>query len=339
MAAHGEARGVQQNIQYCTAADGVRLAYSIVGKGPRLVRTSHWFSHLEHDLTSPIFRPVIIGLAERHELLRYDARGVGLSQRDVVEVSFEKFVQDLETVTDAAKFERFVLLGLSQGCAQAIAYAARHPERVSHLILYGGFARGSLHRDNPEKQRETVELSCALIRNGWGSNEESHRQFFTSQFIPDAEKELQHSLNETQRLAATPEMAERFLRANAEINVSALLAKIQAPTLILHPTGDLRVPFSLGQELAAAIPGAKLVPLESNNHMLDPNEPASRAMGKAIAEFLGEKPVRMVGVSDRLENSARALEQHWLIKFVLIFAAITGSIIFFLEMWKMAEGH
>jgi pimeloyl-ACP methyl ester carboxylesterase len=326
---------MQQNIQYCTTPDGVRLAYSIVGKGPRLVRTSHWFAHLEHDLTSPIFRPNIVGLAQRHELLRYDARGIGLSQRDV-DVSFDKFVHDLGTVIDAAKFDRFVLLGLSQGCAQAIAYAAQHPDRVSHLILFGGYARGHLHRDDMPGERDALELGCALIRNGWGSNQESHRQFFTSQFMPDADKELQHSLNETQRVAATAEMAERFLRANAEADVTPLLPGIRIPTLVLHPTGDQRAPFALGQEMAAKIPGAKFVPLDTRNHMLDPNEPAARTMANAIADFLGEKPIRTVAVSAQLEHKAKALEQHWFIKFVLIFAAITGCILFFWEIWKAA---
>jgi len=329
---------MDQQIQYCTTPDGVRLAFSVIGKGPPLVRTSHWFAHLEHDLTSPIFRPIILGLAEQHKLLRYDARGIGLSQRDV-DVSFDKFVQDLETVIDAAKFDRFILLGLSQGCAQAVAYAARHPDRVSHLILYGGYARGALHRENLAKQKENLALGCALIRNGWGSNEESHRQFFTSQFMPDADKELQHSLNETQRLAAAPEMAERFLISNADADVSALLPAIECPTLVLSPTGDLRVPFPLGQEMAAGIKGAKFVPLDTRNHMLVPSEPASHAMNNAIADFLGEKRIRTTGMSDRLEHKAKALEQHWSIKFVLIFAAITGSLLFFWELWKAAHGE
>jgi pimeloyl-ACP methyl ester carboxylesterase len=328
---------MQQNIQYCTTPDGVRLAFSVIGKGRRLVRTSHWFAHVEHDLTSPIFRPNILGLAKQHELLRYDARGIGLSQRDV-KVSFDKFVEDIETVIDAAKFDRFVLLGLSQGCAQAIAYAARHPDRVSHLILYGGYARGQLHRDDLAREKETLELGCALIRNGWGSDAESHRQFFTSQFMPDADRDLQQSLNETERVAATPEMAERFLRANAEANVTALLPTIRIPTLVLHATRDTRVPFALGQEIAVKIPNANFIPLDTRNHMLDPNEPASRAMAQAVAGFLGEKPVRTTDVSAQLERKAKALEQHWSIKFVVIFAAITGCILFFWELWK-ATAH
>jgi pimeloyl-ACP methyl ester carboxylesterase len=335
---------MQQNIQYCTTPDDVRLAYSIIGKGTPMVRTPHWFAHLEHDLESPVFRHMILGQTHRHSLLRYDPRGVGLSQRDNVEISFERFVSDLEVVVDCAKLDKFILLGLSQGASQAIAYAARHPERLTHLILYGGFARGTLQRENSEKQRENLELACALIRNGWGGNEESYRQFFTSQFIPDAIKELQHSLNEMQRVAATPEMAERFLRANADINVADLLSKIKTPTLVLHPTGDLRVPFSSAQELAAGISGAKLVPLDSRNHLVLADEPANRVMADVIADFLGEKRVRghlpgTANLTERLEHKAKAVEQHWLVKFVLVFAAIIGCFIFFYEIWKMYRGH
>jgi pimeloyl-ACP methyl ester carboxylesterase len=334
---------MQQHIQYCTTPDGVRLAYSIIGSGPPMVRTPHWFAHLEYDLDSPVTRHTILGLAHRHTVLRYDPRGIGMSQREIADISFDKWVQDMETVVDAAKFDRFILFGLSQGCGQAVAYAARHPERVSHLILYGGFARGLLHRENPDKQKQTVDLARALVREGWGSDEESHRQFFTSQFIPDGTSNDHHSLNEMQRRAATPEMAERYLVANANINVVDLLAQVKVPTLILHPKGDLRVPFSLGQEMAAAIAGAKFVPLDSRNHLIPAQDPAHRATLDAVADFLGEKRIRghlpgTAGLSERLEHKAKALEQNWLIKFVLIFAAITGCLIFFWEIWKMWRG-
>jgi pimeloyl-ACP methyl ester carboxylesterase len=334
---------VDQQIQYCTAPDGVRLAYSIIGKGkPPMVRTPHWFAHLEHDLESPVFRGMILAQAQQHQFLRYDARGIGLSQRDHVDISFEKWVSDLETVIDAARFDKFILLGLSQGVSQAITYAARHPERLTHLILYGGFTRGHLRRDDPEKGKEALELACALVRNGWGGGEESHRQFFTSQFIPDAGREAHHSLNEMQRVSATPEMAERYLRAVAEIDVSDLLSKIKTPTLVLHATGDLRAPYSFAREIAAGIPGAKLVPLESRNHVVLNDEPAGRLMADAISDFLGEKRLRHLpdtaGLSQRLEKKAHALEQNWFIKFVLIFAAITGCLIFFWEVWKAVRG-
>lgn len=331
---------MQQNIQYCTARDGVRLAYSVIGKGPKLVRTPHWFAHLEYDLDSPAVRHTILGLAHNHTMLRYDPRGIGMSQRDVTDISFDKLVGDMETVVDAAKFDRFILFGFSQGCGQAIAYTARHPDRVSHLILYGGFARGSLHRENPEKQKQTLELARGLVRQGWGSDEEAHRQFFTSQFIPDGTTENHQSLNEMQRRAAAPEMAEQYLNTSANINVIDLLTQVKVPTLVLHPRGDLRVPFALGQEMAAGIPGAKFVPLDSRNHLIPAQDPAHRIMLDTVADFLGEKRIRghlpgTAGVTERLETTVAKIEHNWLIKFMVILAALTGCVLFFIEMWKL----
>jgi len=294
-------------------------------------------------LPAPFFQHVLLDLARCHRLLRYDARGIGLSQRDNIEPSFTHFVDDLGTVIDAAGLDKVILFGLSQGGAQAIAYTARRPERVSHLILFGAYARGAFHRKNFEEEKKKIELACGLIRSGWGGQEESYRQFFTSQFIPDASKEIQHSLNELQRVAATPEMAERFLMASTEADVSADLARIKCPVLVLHSTRDLRVPFSMSQEIAAAVPDAKLVPLDSANHLIVPGEPAQRAMSDAIADFLGDPRARHMpgtaGISERLEMKAKAIEQNWIIKFILIFAAISGCFIFFWEVWKMVHGE
>ena len=334
---------MKQEIKYCTAADGVRLAYAVTGTGePPIMRTSHWFAHVEHDIQSPVYRHFLLDLSRHHRLLRYDARGIGLSQRDNVDISFEKFVDDLSVVADAAKFDKFILIGLSQGAAQAIAYAARHPDRVSHLILFGGYARGGYQR-NDAAERQKVELACALIRSGWGGNEESHRQFFTSQFIPDASKELQHSLNEMQRVASTPEMAERFLLASTTVNVIDDLPRIKCPTLVLHSTRDTRVSFKFGQEIAAGISNAKLVPLDTGNHLIMQGEPAQRVMSDAIADFLGDHRARHLpgaaGLNERLESTAKTVEQHWFVKFVLIFAAVTGSLIFFWEVWKAWRGE
>ena len=331
---------MQQHIQYCTTPDGVRLAYSIVGKGSPMVRTPHWFAHLEHDLESPVFRHMLIGPARQHSLLRYDARGIGLSQRDNVEITFDKWVSDLEAIVDCAKLDRFILLGLSQGVAQAITYAARHPERLTHLILYGGFTRGLLHRENPEKQRETLELACALVRNGWGSDDESYRQFFTSQFIPDADRKLQHSLNEMQRVAAMPQMAERFVRAIADINVSGELSKIETPTLVLHATGDLRAPYSFAKEIAAGIPGAKLVPLESRNHIVLAEEPAHRVMSDAIADFLGDKRMRgplpgTAPLGQRLDAKIGSLQRSWIVRLVVVAGALVSAGLAFMQLWRM----
>jgi pimeloyl-ACP methyl ester carboxylesterase len=171
---------MEQQIEYCTSSDGVQIAYSKIGKGTPIVRVSHWLTHLEYDLKSPVWRHVVEGLSYRHLLARYDARGNGLSQRNVGEITFERWVGDLESVIESLGLQRFVLLGVSQGGSIAIKYAVTYPERVSHLILYGSFARGALHRENQEKQKEAVETSRRLIREGWGSDSEAYRQWFTS---------------------------------------------------------------------------------------------------------------------------------------------------------------
>ncbi len=329
-----------QQIQYCTTADGVRLAYSVMGKGTPIVRAAHWLTHLEYDLKSPVWRHFVLGLAHRHTLVRYDARGEGLSQRDVDEISFDKWLTDLETVVDAAKLDKFILLGVSQGASVSIAYAVRHPERVSHLILHGGFARGFLYAGDPEKQAQTLELTRAIVREGWGREEDAYRQWFTSQFIPEATIEQARWFNELERVSATPDVAERHLVASAKINVSDLLPQVRTPTLVTHARGDLRILFWRGQELAVGIPGAKFVPLEGRNHLFLANEPAHRAFFDALASFLGDPPMRgaLPGSSslmERLEGAIRKLEQNWFIKIVAILAAITGLLIFFVEIWQM----
>jgi pimeloyl-ACP methyl ester carboxylesterase len=333
---------MHQEIQYCTTSDGVRLAYSVIGKGTPIVRTPHWFAHLEYDLKGPIYRHQILGLAHNHSLLRYDARGLGLSQREVAEISFDRAVEDLENVVDHAGLERFTLIGLSQGGAVATTYASRHPERLTHLIIYGGFARNYLHGENPEKRRQTLELNRALIREGWGSDQDSYREFFTTQFIPDGNIEDHRWLNKVQRIAATPEVAERVLCMNANINVVDLLPNIRVPTLVLHSRGDQRVPFSLGQEIAAGIPRAKFVPLESRNHIILAHEPANRQLFDAIALFLGDRRIRgsLPGTAtfkDRVEKMVSAIERNWFIKVIVILAAIAGVAIFFVEMLQLFE--
>ena len=219
------------------------------------------------ELDSPVWRHLILGMASRHKFIRYDGRGTGLSQRDAVDISMDRWVSDLECVVDSLSLERFILLGVSQGGAISIEYAARHPDRVSHLIIHGAYARGFRHRENPDKQRQFVELNRALVREGWGSEHDAYRQWFTSQFIPEGTAEQSRWFNDLERVSATPEMMERFVIELSEINVTDFLPKVKAPTLVTHCKGDVRVPFALGQEIAAGIPGAKFVPLDSRNHV------------------------------------------------------------------------
>jgi pimeloyl-ACP methyl ester carboxylesterase len=200
---------LKQEIRFCTSPDGVQLAYSMIGHGPPLMKTGNWMIHLEFDLESPIWRHLYRELAKDHTLIRYDPRGNGLSDRVVDEISFDAFVSDLETVVDAAKLTRFALFGISQGCAVAIAYAVRHPQRVSHLILYGGYAVGGNKRARSAAEKEEDAAMMTLMRVGWGKENAAFRQLFTSQFIPGGTKEQADWFNELQRTTVSGEMAAR----------------------------------------------------------------------------------------------------------------------------------
>jgi class 3 adenylate cyclase/pimeloyl-ACP methyl ester carboxylesterase len=274
-------RQYEQEIHFCQARDGVQLAYARMGQGVPLVKTGHWMTHIESDFDSMIWRPYYREMSRDNTFIRYDARGNGLSDRDVPDVCFEDFVSDLETVVDAAGLDRFALHGLSQGCAVSIAYAVRHPERVSHLVLLGGYAVGWKKRARTAAEKEAGEAMLTLVRLGWGQENPAFRQMFTSQFIPGATKEQADWFNEFQRISSSPADAARNLIANGDADVTSLLPQVRVPTLVMHARHDARVPFELGRRLAAGIPGARLVPLESHNHVLLESEPA-------FARFLEE---------------------------------------------------
>jgi pimeloyl-ACP methyl ester carboxylesterase/DNA-binding CsgD family transcriptional regulator len=278
-----------QQIRFCTASDGVRLAYATLGKGPPLVRAGHWMTHLEFDLESPVWRLWLTELSRHNTLVCYDQRGCGLSDRDVADISSDAWLADLETVVAAAGLARFALLGASQSASVAIAYAAKHPERVSRLVLYGGFARGRLSRGSPQ-QAEEAEVQLRLIRLGWGSDDAAFRQFFTTQFMPDGTAEELASFNEIQRLSTSPEIAERISRVSNGIDVVELARTVRVPTLVMHAREDKRVPFEEGRLIASLIPGARFVPLESRNHKLLASEPAWPRFLAEIRAFLGAEP-------------------------------------------------
>jgi pimeloyl-ACP methyl ester carboxylesterase len=271
----------RQTVKFCTTPDGVRLAYAINGEGPTLVRTAHWLSHLEYDWESPVYRHLLRELARAHRLVCYDHRGNGLSDRDVEEISLRKFVVDLETVVDAARLERFALLGMSMGCPVSIAYAAKHPERLSHLVLYGGFA---------ERQRsdDEAEAIATLIRNNWGHSNPAMRQWFTTAAMPDATPDELNWFNEQQRLTTSAENVVRIVRALHAINVVDLLGSIRVPTLVLHARDDATIPLEAGRRIAASIPGARFVTLESRNHMLLEHDAASARFKEELFAFLSE---------------------------------------------------
>jgi pimeloyl-ACP methyl ester carboxylesterase/DNA-binding CsgD family transcriptional regulator len=271
-----------QQIRFAKSHDGVRLAYAASGRGHPLVKAATWLSHLEHDWTSPVWQHVLQELSARYQLVRYDERGCGLSDWNVPELSFDSWVRDLETVTDAIGAERFALLGLSQGASIAIAYAVKHPERVTHLVLHGGYARGRLVRSSTPQQAEEAEMMARLAEIGWGKSDKSFRQFFTTQFIPGGTPEQHEWFNELERISTSPANAANFMRAFNTIDVTALLPRVRCPTLVLHSTRDVRVPFDEGRLIAGAIPGAQFVPIDSGNHLLLQNEPG---WARALAEI------------------------------------------------------
>jgi pimeloyl-ACP methyl ester carboxylesterase len=276
----------EQEIQFCMTRDGVQLAYSRMGSGPVLVKTGNWMTHLEFDFESPIWRHLYRELSRDHSLIRHDARGNGLSDRDVEDVSLETFVNDLEAVVDASGLERFALLGISQGCAVSIAFAVRHPERVTHLALCGGYAVASAKRTLSAAEQEQRGAMLTLMRVGWGQENPAFRQLFTSQFIPGGTKEQEDWFNELQRISASPEDAARNLIAASEIDVSALLSQVTVPTLVMHARDDARVPFELGRRLAAGIPAARFVVLPSRNHLILEDEPAFPRFLEELRLFL-----------------------------------------------------
>lgn len=275
----------RQKIRFCTAADGVRVAYACVGEGPPLVKAANWLSHLELDWDAPIWSPLFRQLASDHFLVRYDERGNGLSDWDVSEISFDVFVTDLETVIDALGLERFPLLGISQGASVSIEYAVRHPERVTHLILFGAYAAGWRVDATEETLRER-EAIMTLTEVGWGQDNPAYRQIFSSTFMPSATADELNWFNEFQRCTASPENAARFLSAFGDIDVRHRLEEVSVPTLVIHALGDRRIPVVTGRDIAASIPDSEFVGLESDGHLLLGREPASRVFVDAVRRFL-----------------------------------------------------
>jgi pimeloyl-ACP methyl ester carboxylesterase/DNA-binding CsgD family transcriptional regulator len=281
---------MRQRLRFCTSRDGTRIAVASVGDGPPLLRVAHWLSHVELDLTSPVWRPWLSELSRHHTYIRYDQRGCGLSDPDPDDFSLDAWVADLEAVVDSLGLDRFPLLGMSQGGAVAIAYAVRHPEKVSHLVLAGAYARGAMRRAESDADRLEAETLVNLIQIGWGRDNAAFRQLFTNQFIPKGTPAQHQWWNELERLTASSVNAARTLAAFHDIDVTELALKLRVPTLVLHARGDARVPFAEGRFLAALIPDARFVPLDSDNHVLLESEPAWQDFLSEVRAFLAPSP-------------------------------------------------
>jgi RNA polymerase sigma factor (sigma-70 family) len=285
--------------RFCTAPDGLRLAYAIEGRGTPLIKACNWLTHLEHDRTSPVWRHWIAELSRGHTLVRYDERGCGLSDRDFDGVpTVETFVGDLEAVVDAAGFERFALLGLSGGGPTAIEYAVRHPERVTHLVLYGTYATGA---EDPEEERVFYELT----RVGWGGGVPAFRELFSSMFIPSAGEEKKRWYDHMQRISSTGDMAARLWQSRVEIDVSETARRVTQPALVVHARKDRVIPYAEGRRLASLLPNAHFVTLDTDNHVLQEDEPAWGVFVSQVRAFLGSDERSAAAGADLSELSER----------------------------------
>lgn len=273
-------------IRFAQVASGARIAWARHGRGPVLVRVAHWMTHVEHDLRSPIWKPWLDRLGRGLEVVRYDERGCGLSGSDDVPLGLDASTEELSAVVAATGAPRVALLGQSGAAAPAIAYAVRHPERVSHLVLLGGYLAGLLHQSPSTQTLAFHEASLRLVELGWGRRDPAVQQFFTTRFIPDASQDEARALNEQQRLSCGAARAVQIMRARTLLDVRALAPLVQCPTLVLHAEGDQIVPLSMGRDLAAAIPGARFVTLPTRNHIPLAADPAFELFCQSVSSFL-----------------------------------------------------
>ena len=304
---------MNQRIRFCTSRDGTRIAFATAGDGPPLVRVNNWFTHLELDWGSPVWRHWSEALVENRTLVRYDPRGSGLSDRDVGDFSFDAMVSDLEAVVDALDLPRFALLGLCQGGVVCVAYAARHPQRVSRLALYDSYLHGAFVADAGERLAQQAQTFSKMIEIGWGRKVGAFRELFASLLMPEA-IDARHlkSIDDMQRRSASPEAACRLWNAFNAFDVRAEAPQVRAPTLVFHVRGDAMVPFEAGRRLAAAIVNARFVPLEGKNHILRPDEPAWPVFTNTLNEFLaGDEPVdkaASAGIGELTAREAQILD-------------------------------
>lgn len=280
---------MRQQIRFCTTPDGVKIAYATSGSGPPLVRVGNWLTHLELDWESPVWSHWFEELSKDRTLVRYDPRGSGLSDRSVDDLSFDACLQDLEAVADDLELDRFDLFGLCQGGAMAVAYAARHPERVRRLVLSGSYTRGSFTDDAKAEEKAQAEALTEMIRVGWGRQNAAFRKVFVDLLVPGGTKEQQHWLAGMERSSASAETAARLWRSFQEIDIRDLAPRVKAPTLVFHVKNDGMVSFQQGRHLASLIPKARFVPLESENHILLSDEPAWDRFVRELRYFLADE--------------------------------------------------
>jgi pimeloyl-ACP methyl ester carboxylesterase len=275
-----------QQIRFCRSRDGTRLAYAVCGSGPPIVWIGHWIRHLDLDWSCLVWRPWLSMLSRDFTVIRFDWRGCGLSDRGELDYSPERYLEDCEAVVDAAQLQSFVMIGMAHGGSTGIAYAARHPERVSRLVLWGTQTCGWSFREKSPQQAEAQEIRLKMVELGWPNDNPAYGQFFTMLHMPDAAPEHIRSYNNLLRQTTASDTAIKLVRSFWETDVRDALPQVRCPTLVMHTRDDAIVPFDEGREIASLIPGANFVPLESRNHILVETEPAWRQMVEALGLFL-----------------------------------------------------
>jgi RNA polymerase sigma factor (sigma-70 family) len=298
---------LKHETRFCTAPDGVGLAYAIEGEGPPLVKAGNWMTHLDYDRQSPVWRHWVRELSRGHTLVRYDERGCGLSDREFDGApTLDTYVGDLAAVVDAAGLERFALLGVSGGGPTAIEYAAGNPERVSHLVLYGSYARGRYRRG--EGEAEQSRLLVDLIRVGWGGAVPAFRQVFSSMYIPSAGEEQKRWYDDMQQASSSGEIAARLWKSRTQTEISDTARRINLRALVVHARDDRAVPYEEGRRLASLLPNAHFVTLETDNHILQEGEPAWELFLREVRAFLGDDERTPTAAADLSELSERERE-------------------------------
>ncbi len=298
---------MNQRIRFCTSRDGTRIAFATAGEGPPLVRVANWFTHLELDWESPVWRHWSEALVDKRLLVRFDPRGSGLSDRDASDFSLDAMVADLEAVVDALDLRRFALMGLCQGGVVAVAYAARHPERVSRLVAYGSYPFGAYISEAGDRLAQQARAFSKMIEIGWGRRVGAFRELFASLLMPEAHDDKQLKwIGELQRRSASPAAACQLWNAFNALDIRAEAPRVRVPSLVFHVRGDAMVPFEAGRRLAAAIPNARFLPLEGKNHILRADEPAWPVFKNALNEFLAAgEPVEGATGIEGAELTAR----------------------------------
>ncbi|WP_350334321.1 alpha/beta fold hydrolase [Coralliovum pocilloporae] len=274
-----------QDISFVTTEDGTQIAVAGMGRGPVILKAATWLSHVSRDPDSPVWQHWLAEFSRSHRFIRYDLRGCGLSDRSVDTISFEAWLSDLEAVA-ATLDEPFTLLGMSQGAALAIAYALRHPNKVERLVLIGAYAQGLLARITDGNEALEAETLLNLARLGWGRDVPAFNQVFTNLFIPDGTARQHKWWQDLERETSSPETAVETLKVLHRIDVLEEARKLSLPTLVFHARHDARIPFDEGRRLAAAMPRAEFVPLDSANHILLDHEPAWVMFCSRVRAFL-----------------------------------------------------